>query len=35
VARAFSITPLPDGDVNFQWVRIALAARKPGVPVMA
>ena len=30
VARAFSITPLPDGDIGFQWVRIALSARKPG-----
>ena len=30
VVRTFSITPLPDGDMSFQWVRIALSARKPG-----
>jgi ubiquinone/menaquinone biosynthesis C-methylase UbiE len=30
VARTFSFTPMPDGDVGFQWVRIALSARKPG-----
>jgi len=29
VVRTFSITHLPDGDIGFQWVRIALAARKP------
>jgi SAM-dependent methyltransferase len=29
VARNFSITPAPDGDLAFQWLRIALAARKP------
>jgi ubiquinone/menaquinone biosynthesis C-methylase UbiE len=28
--RTFAITPMPDGDIRFQWVRIALAARKPG-----
>ena len=28
--RTFSITRAPDGDMSFQWVRIALAARKPG-----
>ena len=30
VARTFSITPMADGDIGFQWVRIALSARKPG-----
>jgi ubiquinone/menaquinone biosynthesis C-methylase UbiE len=29
VARIFSITRMPDGDISFQWVRIALSARKP------
>lgn len=29
VARTFSITQMPDGDINFQWFRIALSARKP------
>jgi ubiquinone/menaquinone biosynthesis C-methylase UbiE len=28
--RTFCITRMPDGDLSFQWVRIALAARKPG-----
>jgi ubiquinone/menaquinone biosynthesis C-methylase UbiE len=29
-ARAtFAITPLPDGDTAFQWLRVVLAARKP------
>ena len=28
--RTFSIAPMPDGDISFQWVRIALSARKPG-----
>jgi ubiquinone/menaquinone biosynthesis C-methylase UbiE len=27
--RTFSIRRLPDGDIGFQWVRIALSARKP------
>jgi SAM-dependent methyltransferase len=27
--RAFSIARLPDGDIGFQWVRVALSARKP------
>jgi len=30
VVRTFSITRMPDGDLSFQWVRVALAARKPG-----
>ena len=30
VVRTFSITRMPDGDIGFQWVRIALSARKPG-----
>ena len=30
VARTFSITRMPDGDISFQWIRIALSARKPG-----
>jgi len=30
VARTFSITRMSDGDISFQWVRIALSARKPG-----
>ena len=29
VARTFSITRMPDGDIRFQWVRIGLSARKP------
>jgi SAM-dependent methyltransferase len=29
VARTFSITAMPDGDISFQWVRIALSAHKP------
>ena len=29
VARTFSITRIPDGDISFQWVWIALSARKP------
>jgi ubiquinone/menaquinone biosynthesis C-methylase UbiE len=29
-ARTFSITRMPDGDISFQWVRIALSALKPG-----
>jgi ubiquinone/menaquinone biosynthesis C-methylase UbiE len=28
VARTFSITQMPDGDISFQWIRIALSARK-------
>jgi hypothetical protein len=28
-ARAFCFTQLPDGDVSFKWVRVALAAHKP------
>jgi len=28
-ARAFSFTQLPDGDVSFKWVRVALSAHKP------
>jgi ubiquinone/menaquinone biosynthesis C-methylase UbiE len=28
VARTFSIAQMPDGDVSFQWVRVALSARK-------
>ena len=28
-ARTFAITRMPDGDISFQWVRIALSARKP------
>jgi SAM-dependent methyltransferase len=31
VARTFCITHMPDGDIGFQWVRIALSARKPAV----
>jgi ubiquinone/menaquinone biosynthesis C-methylase UbiE len=30
VARTLRITRMPDGDIGFQWVRIALSARKPG-----
>lgn len=30
VVRAFSITQTAGGDISFQWVRIALSARKPG-----
>jgi ubiquinone/menaquinone biosynthesis C-methylase UbiE len=30
VAQTFSITRMPDGDISFQWFRIALSARKPG-----
>jgi ubiquinone/menaquinone biosynthesis C-methylase UbiE len=30
VAGAFTIAPMPGGDMSFQWVRIALSARKPG-----
>lgn len=26
--RAFSITPMPGGDIRFQWVRIGLSARR-------
>jgi ubiquinone/menaquinone biosynthesis C-methylase UbiE len=29
VARTFSVTRMPDGDISFQWVRIALSACKP------
>jgi ubiquinone/menaquinone biosynthesis C-methylase UbiE len=28
-ARAFAFTQLPDGDVSFNWVRVAVSARKP------
>lgn len=30
VARTFFITRMPDGDISFQWLRIALSAHKPG-----
>jgi ubiquinone/menaquinone biosynthesis C-methylase UbiE len=29
VARTFSITRMPSGDISFQWIRIVLSARKP------
>jgi hypothetical protein len=29
VVRAIAITRRPDGDLGFQWIRIALSARKP------